>query len=337
MTPSSPSSVNLSETRQASIYASSIIPLFFSTACVILRFWCRRTTKAGLWIDDWLVFAALLSDIGLTGITLWWIPRGLGKHAQVFGPNVLYYSAVGAFVSELTYAGVIVFVKLSILALYWRIFGGKPNIRRPIMTMATSVVAWGITVCIPLQGVWDKSIKAACNVDTEIAILITAIPNVILDFVLLLLPIPYVISLNLPKRQRTAIISIFLLGGFVCITSIVRLISIVPENILPDVSWTIIDRIIWSVVEAHFAIISACLPTMRPVWLAIRPKRFATVIRQSSYQCDLRAPPPRKRRVSLWNTSILRSNNNDEDNHRPFSPLDNAVAVDLGGSSTHEL
>ncbi|KAI0912463.1 hypothetical protein F4823DRAFT_622903 [Ustulina deusta] len=337
MTNSSASFFDLSETRQPIIYASSTIPIFFSIVCVALRFWCRWATKAGLWIDDWLVFAALISDIGLAADTLWWIPRGLGKHIQTFGPNVLQHWGIGVLTAELTYTGSIVFVKLSVLTLYWRIFGGKTTIGLPIAALATTVLAWGITVflltllqCIPTRGFWDKTIKASCNVESGIALLVTSIPNVVLDLLLLVLPIRYVTSLNLSKRQRTAIISFFLMGGLVCIASILRLVSTVPRNIYPDPTWNTVDQAIWADLEADFAIISACLPTMRPFWLAIRPKRVATGGLESLHQSDLRALP-RKQKGSLWRLPVLMFKNNDEDS-RLFSHLDQAEEANLGES-----
>lgn len=52
---------------------------------------------------------------------------------------------IADFACELTYTGVIVFVKFSILALYWRIFK-MSNIKVPIGIMASLVFMWGITV-----------------------------------------------------------------------------------------------------------------------------------------------------------------------------------------------
>lgn len=82
----------------------------------------------------------------LWGLTLPGIPHGLGRHVETFGPNVVEDSTLGLFVAELTYTGVIVLVKLSILALYWRIFGKTISIRIPIYTLTAAVLMWGIAV-----------------------------------------------------------------------------------------------------------------------------------------------------------------------------------------------
>ncbi|KAI0411653.1 hypothetical protein F5X98DRAFT_367904 [Xylaria grammica] len=339
MSSSSAGFQHLSETRQPDLYASSTVPIFFSVVCVALRFWCRWKTKAGLWLDDWLILAALLSGIGLTVDTLWWIPRGLGKHVEAFGPDVLWYWAIGVFITELTYTGSIVFVKLSVVSLYWRIFGRRTSIGLHITILTASILAWGISVfllillqCIPTRGIWDDSIEASCHVNRGVAILVTCIPNVILDLLLLALPIRYVASLNLYRQQRREIISIFLLGGFVCIASIVRLVSTIPQPIHPDVTWNTISQIIWSDVEVDFAIISACLPTMRPVWLAIRPKIFTSRTSESSNQ----TPTP-KRKVFPWSMSILTSKVGTKGDSEPFSRSGQAAEIDLGDNPGHTM
>ena len=46
--------------------------------------------------------------------------------------------------------------------------------------------------------------------------------TIFLDFFLLLMPVPVVWSLQLPKRQRLAVISIFMAGIIVCVSGIVH-------------------------------------------------------------------------------------------------------------------
>ncbi|KAI1092952.1 hypothetical protein F5B19DRAFT_179338 [Rostrohypoxylon terebratum] len=312
-------SVDLSETRQPSLYSSIIICFSFALACVMLRFWCRWIKASGLWLDDWLILIALGCGFGLMVDQLWWLPRGLGRHVWSFGPNVVEYFYIGLFTAELTYTGTIVFVKFSILALYWRVFNSSSSIKVPISIIASAVLMWGIAVffltllqCIPTRGIWDKSIQASCNVDSEKFLFAISIPNILIDITLLLLPIPYVIKLNLSKNQKRIIISLFLLGGFVCIASIMRLVSVLTQPTNEDITWNIINQSIWASVEAYFAIMSA-----------IRQRRFTGISTEpSSDQAPFKSRP-QKRVRHLWGTSILKSGA-DEDT-RPFSTLDSAI------------
>ena len=53
--------------------------------------------------------------------------------------------AKGLFVSELTYFGVLLCVKFSVLAFYWRIFV-MSSIRLPIYVLAASITMWFVAV-----------------------------------------------------------------------------------------------------------------------------------------------------------------------------------------------
>ncbi|KAI1157677.1 hypothetical protein F5B18DRAFT_644061 [Nemania serpens] len=331
-----PSSVDLSETMQPNLYASSTIPYVIALTCVVLRFWCRWFNKAGFWLDDWLILIALAFATGLSANLLWWIPHGLGKHVQTFGPHVQEYWAIGLFTAELTYDGVIVFVKFSILALYWRIFSKNSGIKLPIAILSGIVGSWGIAVllltllqCVPTRGFWDKTIEAACNVDSQKFLFGISIPNILIDLILLALPIPNVIRLNVSKNQKRVLVSLFLLGGFVCIASILRLVAVVTESTGPDISWNLINQAIWAVVEADFAIISACLPTLRPFWLAIRPKRPLAGQSASSSSGTRTKGSYQRRTPRTWGASLLSPTVLDEDEVGPFSGVNGAVADDL--------
>lgn len=82
------------------------------------------------------------------------IPRGLGRHIETFSKpraDVLEDFFVSLFRAELTYTGVIVFVKFAILALYWRIFGQSVSIKIPIIVLSIVVFLWGAAVVSPVQ------------------------------------------------------------------------------------------------------------------------------------------------------------------------------------------
>ncbi|KAI0869291.1 hypothetical protein GGS24DRAFT_512193 [Hypoxylon argillaceum] len=284
-------SINLSETHHPNLYASSTIPYVIALACVILRFWCRWVNGAGFWLDDWLVLIALIFATDLLADLLYGlgIPRGLGKHVQTFGPHLAYTS-------------VIVFV----------------NINLPITILGSIVGAWGIAVllltllqCVPTRDFGDKTIEAACNVDSQKFLFGISIPT------------------SSSMNQKQVLVSILLLGGFVCIASILRLVALVTESTGPDISWNIINQSIWAVVEADFAIISACLPTLRPFWLAIRPKQFLTGRPTASLSIPNSKTSYQKIIPRTWGASLLRSTVLDEQDAQPFSGAHQAVEDDL--------
>lgn len=126
--------------------------------------------------------------------------------------------------------------------------------------------------------------------------------------------------------------------------------AVVTESTGPDVSWNLINQAIWAVVEADFAIISgetsdyplqilrrwrtdlqltACLPTLRPFWLAIRPKRSSAGQSASSSSDPSTKGSHQKRAPRTWGASLLKHTVLDEDEARPFSGVNGAVEDDL--------
>ncbi|KAL6863259.1 hypothetical protein ACO1O0_003504 [Amphichorda felina] len=270
---------------------------------------------------------------------LWWIPRALGRHIETFGPNAVEYFSIGLFTAELTYTGVIIFVKFSIAALYWRIFKSA-SIKLPLIILTTLVAMWGIAVflltllqCIPTRGFWDKSIGASCDVDANKFLFAISIPNILIDVALLALPIPYVVKLHVSRDRKITIMSMFLLGGFVCVASIMRLVAVVTEDTTSDMTWNLVDQGIWAKMEADFAIISACLPTLRPLYVAIRPKRFGTVASAQSAYPPASDGVTKKRTLQSWGMTALQSR--DEDT-MPFSHAARSTEVSSQPGSIKE-
>ncbi len=74
-------------------------------------------------------------------------------------------------------------------------------------------VATTIFQCNPVRGFWDHTVQASCKVDVYAFFIGNAVPNIITDWALLILPIPYVWRLQKSRVQKIALCGIFLLGG----------------------------------------------------------------------------------------------------------------------------
>jgi len=67
--------------------------------------------------------------------------------------------------------------------------------------------------CDPVRGFWDHTVPAKCKVNVYAFFIGNAVPNIITDWALLILPIPYVWRLQKSRVQKIALCGIFLLGG----------------------------------------------------------------------------------------------------------------------------
>ena len=174
---------------------------------------------------------------------------------------------------ELTYAVLITVIKVSILLFYRRIFpaeslGARYRLAWWIILVWSTL--WSISVffsatfqCLPASYYWTKVTMKTHGTCLNITALLisTAILNIVTDVGILMLPMPIVWRLQIRKSQKFAVSSIFLLGGFVCVASIIRACYL-SQVVAEDPLWTNVNGGIWSVIEPGVGIVAACLPTM---------------------------------------------------------------------------
>ncbi|UKZ60771.1 uncharacterized protein TrAtP1_002042 [Trichoderma atroviride] len=280
--PAPPSGINLDDDRRASIMVTSIVTWCMAVLVVGLRIASRRLKNINLWIDDWFIIAALIPSCAhVFGMGVYAVSRGLGKHVWAGPPDAQYAWAVGLFIAELGYFVTIACVKWSILAFYYRSFKIRSSVKLPIFTLAVIVLMWAIGVilvtifqCQPTSAWWERFNPThplqpddyKCTVDSVKFFYGNAIPTIVTDILILLLPLPYITTLQLPRGQKWALAGIFCVGLFVTIVSIVRLHYLLQGNLTsPDITWNFVNIALWSVVEGNTAIFCACLPFLRPI------------------------------------------------------------------------
>ncbi|RPB08328.1 hypothetical protein P167DRAFT_608835 [Morchella conica CCBAS932] len=175
----------------------------------------------------------------------------------------------------------IMFAKLSLLFFYLRIggprCGGLPTWFRisTIMLIALTIVVGVISEviiifqCKPANHQWNRLFPGAdpdgkCW-DLVVFYFVHAGLNIFLDVVITILPMPLLLSLELPRRQKIGLCGLFSLGGVVCIISLVRVVKLPALNKSKDITWDITDAIVWYYVESTLIVIAACGPSLKPL------------------------------------------------------------------------
>lgn len=195
--------------------------------------------------------------------------------------------------NEVLYNPATVAIKTSILLLYRRIFtdrGSNPSFNVTLWCTGSFILSYSICqavlavfYCKPVKALWDHQTESKCiNFDNVLVVLGSL--NIGTDIFILCLPVPQLWKLVMSKRQKCNLIGIFLLGGLfvstpssgrrllivfsVCLASIIR-VPYVSHMSLVDASWSDVYGSIWTVVELNLGIVSACLPTLRPLFLHV--------------------------------------------------------------------
>ncbi|KAF2231452.1 hypothetical protein EV356DRAFT_290277 [Viridothelium virens] len=263
-----PPGIDLSESRQPTIYGVIITLWILSVTVTGLRFVARRLTRLPLWWDDWFMLLGCIATSGISLSTVAYVvPHGLGKHVWAVPPDATYVWARGLFMQLFFYFTAIAAVKASLLTLYYRIFKYSA-IRIPIWILAAIVACWyiaatlvGIFECNPVSGFWERynptnPTTPRCSIDQNAYYDGNAIPNIITDAAILVLPLPFIWTLKLRRTQKVALTGIFALGLFVIVISVLRLVYVARLDLKSaDITWNFVPSETWSSVEPNIAVL----------------------------------------------------------------------------------
>ncbi|KAK7957754.1 hypothetical protein PG996_010799 [Apiospora saccharicola] len=253
--------------------ATTTALLVLATFFVGLRFWARYLKSAGFALDDYMVVGALVVTFVTGGLNYGMIANGLGKHMGVVPPDTLteFFKLLLGF--ECVYVTAVMLVKLSVLQMYLRIFPSR-NFKYGSWAIGGVVIAWWIAIvavcvfqCTPIPKAWNPMLEGHC-IDLKASFVGNAIPNIATDIAILAMPVSQVWHLQVNLAQKISLLFMFLLGSFVLFASIYRFTTIMRWQI-EDTTWTLAEACTWCVVESACGVISACLPTLRPVMMKI--------------------------------------------------------------------
>ncbi|KAL8666781.1 MAG: hypothetical protein Q9168_007417, partial [Polycauliona sp. 1 TL-2023] len=125
-----------------------------------------------------------------------------------------------------------VLIKLSILFLYRRLFPRENTTRQwrishatlgIISVMIAITTIFGVAFqCTPVAYAWDLTIPGGHCINFKVFARFVNLANMVTDLLILALPMPIVWGLHLDVQRKVAVSAMFLLGGFVCVASILR-------------------------------------------------------------------------------------------------------------------
>ncbi|KAJ5836416.1 hypothetical protein N7447_002442 [Penicillium robsamsonii] len=259
----------------------SVVFTTLATCFVAMRMYTRVRLMRRVEANDWMVIIALVNSYVFMGLDIVECVSGIGTHIKDIPPPILERQMKAFWLTIPFYNAAVLCAKASILMQYWRVF---PTHRmRVVCWIMISILAiygtWAVISaflnCIPVTKFWDPSIEGFCLNKTNLWFS-NASMHIATDIAILIIPIPALMAVDLPRRQKIALMIMFGLGGFVCITSIVRLISLKKIADSSDPTFDNVGAASWSAIECNTGIICACLPTLKPLLARIFPGMIST-------------------------------------------------------------
>ncbi|KAF2677799.1 hypothetical protein K458DRAFT_423648 [Lentithecium fluviatile CBS 122367] len=259
---------HIDESLVASIHISSGICVGVTFFSLVLRVISRRYISAAFAKDDYSIlvgfafYVAYITGLGFS------TRYGQGRHVLLV-TNVKAF-AINNIINMSLYVAGMVCVKCSILMLYDRIFR-VPAFRKALIALAAFIAAWALTAffasifnCYPISSAWDPTIRGRC-IDYGKVTLVIGILNVLVDFTMLVYPIPMVWNLNMSTRRKFLLSLTFAAGCCACVISIARLFYARRVASTYDPSWDNVYGGILSGLEIATGIIACSIITYRPL------------------------------------------------------------------------
>ncbi|CAI6336000.1 unnamed protein product [Periconia digitata] len=270
------------KTRGNALLAVNLGFIVLVVTTVFLRLYTRIFIKRWFGIDDFLILLALIFTVALTTVVILANLRlGWDRHIYDIPLTSLAANLKIAMVAKCLFVSAATFTRLSILTFYYRlvtesaikVFRWLVHISVAFnIAMLVSFILVGVFQCIPVSNYWMFAAPKGSCMDEGKATLCIGIINCVADFTCTILPIPLVARLQMPRRQRIAVIVLFGLGFIVTIAGAVRTWYIYMSLILEyDQTWYAYPLWIAAAVEIDLGVICASAPMLRPLLSRLPP------------------------------------------------------------------
>ncbi|KAI8626980.1 hypothetical protein F5Y19DRAFT_477873 [Xylariaceae sp. FL1651] len=279
--------------RGPSLRAFAIVITVLTMIALAFRLWSRSfcatsypTSKARFWWDDWFALATGIFVLSQLAVTFVMIDQaGTGRHMWTLNSVEIALFVKLLFAAEQLFGISLCLSRASALLFFQRLFPRSTNstwFQTSLWTIfGLNIVWWLGTIfgsvfnCTPIQKAWDISLSGKCG-PTLTLCFAAAVPSVLIDFLILLLPLPKIRRLHISFLRKFGLSIVLMLGSLVIITSIGRIVtvSIIADKLAPDLTYEAVPFLYWITAEPAISVICIFLPSMIPISRYLQCKYF---------------------------------------------------------------
>ena len=220
------------------LWLTSVLAVVIAAVFVSARLLQRLIKRSGLGMDDYMIIAALISS-GLLSLTECQgtlspatrsisfltcssaVVYGYGRHLNTLQPDTRMTARKWFYGANIVYKVVLMFNKISITCLYYRIFAVSSNSFRIachfmnawVVASSLAFIIATIFQCTPIAAFWDRSISGFRCFKNEPWWISYASTQISTDFALLLLPISEIMKLSMGRAEKLGICLVFGTGA----------------------------------------------------------------------------------------------------------------------------
>lgn len=283
--------------RGPGVTAFSIVMIILPSITVALRVWSRLTPKTQrFWWDDWFAIASLPCVLAMQSMFIRWVSVGFGRHFSQLDPEKMALSLKYLYAIDYPYALGLTLPKYSAIFFYIRVLRLNSTRYRINVYIALSLVtAWilfailsTIFECIPIRKAWLPLTPGSCLNGYQ-WYLGSAISSVIIDFYIMLLPLPVLWTLHTGRSRKMVLTGFCLCAYCVLTVSLGRLVVLVRlgAKLEADYTWNAVTFLRWVSAEGSISIVSICLPNMNYLAQRARHHGISSLFTRREYASSL--------------------------------------------------
>ncbi|KFY95103.1 hypothetical protein V498_03520 [Pseudogymnoascus sp. VKM F-4517 (FW-2822)] len=327
---SPPNGINLSD-RDSTILIVTIVTVSVATVAVVGRLISRAAIVKHMTFDDYLIVIGWILSFGASVVIAFATGKGLGKADVRIKDEWVLPLKKCVYAFSVLYVPLVA-TKSSLLVFYLRLSRVTNKLFRVVSYGALMLVITGGLVLTLLNIFQCRPVSNTFNVHNDpaecipiITLYLTSTPiTIVTDVIILVLPIPMLTGMHMPRRQKNILVFTFALGIFVMIVDVIRVyflqqamidvssLAASPTSTIglgdeKDFAFTVSYPLMWTAVEVNIGIVCACIPTLKPVVKRILPILLESTRHHSSEETRI--------------TSVANVDNTDGSNPSPKSTL----------------
>ncbi|KAI0458582.1 hypothetical protein F5B21DRAFT_500475 [Xylaria acuta] len=238
-----------------------------------LRLWSRGIQRAGYQLNDWLIiFATVLMTARYSLELVSILKCGIGLHTQevvtIGGADLPILFLKLLYAIDLLWISCLTSIKISILHFYSMVFRNRVFLRFVYAAIGLCG-AFGIgafvgraLICTPPQKKWIPETPGHCGDEIKYYLAISSIDFAI-DIIIILLPMPVLWTLHLPRVKKIGLTLVFSVGLTIVIITAVRFKYFFQFD-PSDFTATVLEEAILSAVLPLLGIVNANILVMQP-------------------------------------------------------------------------
>ncbi|KAM5453581.1 hypothetical protein MaudCBS49596_002784 [Microsporum audouinii] len=327
-----PNYENPSEVHGPAILILTMIFVPLTLFLLFARIYTRLRISRSFGADDILIIIATVPAIVCGLITAWAaLKLGWNRHVYDVPFNQLQLGLKLVIVVEVFFSIGVGFTKLSLLAFTLRIMKGSANKMLENIVIITMAVIGIYTIIFvffviftckyvatfksfpafasplfrlliynyssPIHLYWTLSTKPQNCIDEGAHLRASGVINTLTDLLVVLLPIPTVMSLKLYARQRFILALLFGTGFIIVISGSIRAFFTYRLSRSYDKTWDAYPLWVAATVEMYLGIIAASMPTLKPFFSRFLTPIFGSILSQRDAASSLFSQLKRNRRA----------------------------------------